>query len=251
MKLIILTICVYCLLEHIENTNEVQLNSLQSPLINPQSRISISWEPNGLLPTHVLDPTSYRVNIVLVLFNMHTGEWVEVPNGIVNPSQENTGQAEVEINIVSDNNELINDVRPVAIQVKIDSASTVMRQKRVAPLLLSLGRVIRWGKIIYYSLSNTLRTLCNSWCDSEPENIGQIILDELARFAPCAPRVEQARSPNSGLVEDTGISRVLSNYLFHRGTETCFRSERARYCQLFVHCVFMLYPMKKSIYTVQ
>ena len=56
-----------------------------------------------------------------------------------------------------------------------------------------------------------------------------MILDELERESrSCPSLLSQARLPSSGLVEDSGISRLLSNRFFHNGTDTCFRTREPR-----------------------
>ncbi len=194
----------------------------QSPMISPQSQITVSWDPRSFLPAQILDPTSLRVIIVLVLFDTTTGNWQEIPNGIVNPSHENIGEATVEIAALMVDSMT---VQPVAIQVRID-LGTNSRRKRI-PENLPLENVIQWSPILYYTPSGTgadLRAMCNEWYNSQPVFSGEIIREELEFFIPCAPTMEQARLPNTGLVEDVDLNLDF----FHKGVSTCFKSEIPR-----------------------
>ncbi len=133
----------------------------------------------------------------------------------------NVGQANVVIpNLVTNNNMV---VRPVAIQVRIGEFSGgVKRRKRLSVV----NRVILWTTILYFVGGGALRLNCEAWCNEQPTDIGERLLDELP---PCPPRVTQARLFNSGFKEDSGPSRFLSRYVFHIGSDTCFRSREARW----------------------
>ncbi len=212
---------------HIEDSTEVQHN-LNTPVILPQTEILITWNPFNLLPSHAEDPSFYKVNIVLVEFDMNTGEWEDVE--ILASGLPNVGQANVVIPILSvrTNNNMA--VRPIAIQVRIgDFSGDVLQQIRPIVRLL-VNRVTLWTPILYYMSSNNLRLRCEAWCNEQPTGIGKNLLDELP---PCPPRVTQARLFNSGFVEDSGINIILSRYVFHIGSETCFRSREARWMDIF------------------
>ena len=83
------------------------------------------------------------------------------------------------------------------------------------------GLVRRWTTTLYYSFSDFLRARCQSWCASQPANIGQEILRNVL---PCPPTVNRARFDNA-FREDTGV-RAFLNGFFHPGTATCFRQVR-------------------------
>ncbi len=94
-----LIIMLHCALPvHIEDSTEVQHN-LNTPVILPQTEILITWNPFDLLPSHAEDPSFYKVNIVLVEFDMNTGEWEDVE--ILASGLPNVGQANVVIPILS------------------------------------------------------------------------------------------------------------------------------------------------------
>jgi len=64
------------------------------------------------------------------------------------------------------------------------------------------------------ALANTLRSKCKKWCDEQPPNIGQEILD---RLPPCPPTVQQAHVDNRFQLDNRLIR------FFHPGAENCFR----------------------------
>ena len=173
---------------------------------------------------NIESPDRYLVNIYLVQFN-DDGEWEQLDQ--LARGQPNRGEAEVSIPLLVDaiegRQEIVQDILSVAVQVRVGGSLDDTGSQSLIQQLQN--RAVQWTSSLYYSLSNTFRQKCQDWCDMQPENIGEDIVRELT---PCPPLVEQARLPNSGLVEDEGISRLLSNTFFHRGTETCFRSRRAR-----------------------
>ena len=120
-------------------------------------------------------------------------------------------------------------VRPIAIQVRIGEFSGDVQRRRPIVRLL-VNRVTLWTPILYYMSSNDLRLRCEAWCNEQPTDIGKNLLDELP---PCPPRVTQARLFNSGFVEDSGINIIINRYVFHVGSETCFRSREARWMDIF------------------
>ncbi len=203
---------------HIEDSTEIQ-HDLSTLVVLPQTRIVVTWNVFSLLPSHAEDPSFYKVNIVLVQFDLNTGEWedlVMLASGLPNVGQEIV----VIPNLVTNNNMV---VRPVAIQVRIGefSGDDVMQRKRPIVRLL-VNRVFLWTTILYFVGGGALRLSCEAWCNEQPTDIGERLLDELP---PCPPRVTQAKLFNSGFVEDSGLSRLI----FHIESDTCFRSREVRW----------------------
>ena len=82
----------YSFTVHIEDSTEVQHN-LNTQVVLPQTGILITWNPFDLLPSHAENPSFYTVNIVLVEFDMNTGEWEDVE--ILASGLPNIGQAKL------------------------------------------------------------------------------------------------------------------------------------------------------------
>ena len=187
---------------------------------------------------NIESPDRYLVNIYLVQFN-DDGQWEQLDQLL--QGQPNRGEAAVSIPLLVEELEgrqqLVQDIVSVAVQVRVGG---YLDETGSQSLIQQLeNRAVQWTSSLYYSLSDTFRQKCQDWCDTQPDNIGEDIVSELT---PCPPLVQQARLPNSGLVEDQGISRLLSNTFFHRGTEICFRSRQAR----FVHSCRLTYSSNDS-----
>ena len=180
----------------------------------------MNWSPESIVP--MMNPNEFLVDLMLAQFDPDKEEWEDIQMLVT--GVENTGSRQVDIPLVFTNNRLLSDIRPIAVQVQLGEERSNTRRKR------QIGRAIRrWSTVLYYSFSNTLRTNCKEWCDSQPDNIGRTILDELEMESrSCPPLLSQARLLSSGLVEDSGINRLLSNRFFHRGTDTCFRTREPR-----------------------
>ena len=205
-----------------EDSTEV-LHDQEALLIHPNTSLTISWDPISLVPTHIENPDQYLVNICLVRFTSD-GHWVQVAELV--RGYPNTGEATVSIPSLVDGNQLlIQDIQPVAIQVRVGESQADPRFQSQTLIQQLEDKAKLWTAPLYYSLNNNFRQKCLDWWEMQPENIGEDIISELRA---CPPLVQRARRPNSGLVEDSGISRLRSNSFFHRGTTTCFRSREAR-----------------------
>ena len=130
--------CGYSFTVHIEDSTEVQHN-LNTQVVLPQTGILITWNPFDLLPSHAEDPSFYKVNIVLVEFDMNTGEWKDVE--ILASGLPNVGQANVVIPILSVRTNNNMTVRPIAIQVRIGEFSGDVLQRRRPIVRLLVNRV--------------------------------------------------------------------------------------------------------------
>lgn len=217
---------------------ELSLPTPSSLHLTALSPLTVSWNPDSLVP--MTDPDSFRVDITISRMDLDTGVWSRAET--VAHSLPNNGRAFINNipAIVSGNmgNNIIGDIGsndelfPVAVEVVVATAprvgdtplTTDERKRRQVgeENLLSrvVGAVRRWSTMIFYSASNALLQPCQSWCDDQPDNIGEELL---SRLPPCPPRVEQARAQNSGFKEDSGVARFLSRNFFHRGADTCFR----------------------------
>lgn len=201
-----------------EDTDHVQLDQ-NTLLLNRESpeTITVTWDPPSLLPT--MDPSSYRVNISLYRFISNTdggGEFRPFSDiGLTN--QENNGRAVFSAEAIgSDGLEL--DVYPVAVRISVAGPSQATEQSSILNRLS--GIVAQWTSTLYYALSMRLETLCIRWCATQRTGIGESIRN---RLPPCPPRVDQARTPNSGFTEDSGFWTQQTNRFFHPDAATCFR----------------------------
>ena len=212
---------------YFEDSSEVQHEG-ENLLLISRNTIRVNWIPTTLVPME--SPGNYLVDVILSRYNLETRIWEEL--AVLETGVPNDGSLQTDIpSIFVDNNPMV-DVYPVAIQVTVSRQADMFdsRRKRQSDgsggssLIESLRGVAKqWTSVLYYSLSDFLKRRCDAWCATQPDNIGEEILNSLP---PCPPLVQQARSPNNGFVEDTGLSRILSNTFFHSGTDTCFRLSR-------------------------
>ena len=190
-----------------------------SPLLLPDTPLTLRWSPEELV--RFGDPSATTVNIILYLFDFESGTWSELRR--LATGVENDGIEDVILPFISSNTPgQPDEVFPVAFQVSVGEIRELSRRQvdERPPMMNLLRRAAVWGPIVYYSISENLRGLCSEWCDEQPENIGETLLD---RLPPCPPTVSRARQ-DARYSEDTGVRRLL-NGIFHSGADACFRQQ--------------------------
>ena len=171
----------------------------------------MTWSPQFIIPFE--DPSTYTVDIVLHEYDVIGNIWKELETLATNVP--NSGERSV--TIMADNNHLSNIntvVCQVAIQITVGRAAS------------NMGSIGIWSGRAYMALLSELRKRCEAWCESQPANIGQEILD---RLPPCPPTVQRAVE-DSRFQEETLSSRIYatmfddqSRNFFHEGAASCFR----------------------------
>ena len=87
------------------------------------------------------------------------------------------------------------------------------------------GTVTQWTDIIWIVSTNKqssgtkLWSACKAWSTSEPSSIGQQLLDKVHSVFPCPPTIAQARTVNSGLIENKDTELIA---FFHPKATKCF-----------------------------
>lgn len=192
--------------------------------LEPKSTVKLDWNPN-ILP--YIDPQSYQVDILLYEIDEMSGS-LSSPH-VLKKAIDNTGSNEVEIPILRNTKV---PAAPVAIKVG-EAMESSSRRKRRAVDDSQLGGV--WSGVYFSAAARQnfffRRTTCASWSKKEGEEIGPALL---ATVLPCPPRLEQARLPNSGLIEvnfdsvfrSSNYNKQYQLYL-HSNTSVCFQ-QRAR-----------------------
>lgn len=194
-------------------------------LFLPNEPFNVTWNPeNILLHTVFGEPSSFTVDVVLHEYNFNTEVWTELQ--VLANNIPNTGETQVMIQGIIDNRVTFElpDVCRIAIAVAVSRESTSLRKRTVdfAQFERIAGAVKQWTREAYAvvkemarnALANTLRSKCKKWCDEQPPNIGQEILD---RLPPCPPTVQQAHVDNRFQLDNRLIR------FFHPGAENCFR----------------------------
>ena len=195
-----------------------------SLFLEPKSTVKLDWNPN-ILP--YIDPQSYKVDILLYEIDEMSGS-LSSPH-VLKKAIDNTGSNEVEIPILR---KAKVPAAPVAIKVG-EAMESSSRRKRSTADDSQLGGV--WSGIFFSAAARQnyifRRNKCDSWSNEEGEDIGPALL---ATVLPCPPRLEQARLPNSGLIEvnfdsvfrSSNYNKQYQLYL-HSNTSVCFQ-QRAR-----------------------
>ena len=192
--------------------------------LEPKSTVKLDWNPN-ILP--YIDPQSYQVDSLLYEIDEMSGS-LSSPH-VLKKAINNTGSNEVDIPILRNTDV---PAAPVAIKVEEAMNSSSRRKRRTADDSQLAGV---WSGIFFSAAARQnyiyRRTTCTSWSEKEGEEIGPALL---ATVLPCPPRLEQARLPNSGLIEvnfdsvfrSSNYNKQYQLYL-HSNTDVCFQ-QRAR-----------------------
>ena len=208
-----------------EDTDDVRLDQ-DSILLSQGSAdaITVTWDPLSILP--IMDASLYTVDIAL--YRLYTNP-DGVPGGEYRPflnilrDAPNNGIA---VFPVPSNDELVPEVYPVSVRISVGSR-TDFETSEEPSIIDGVGRsstlsglVAQWTSTLYYSVSMRLEARCVRWCARQETGIGERIRN---RLPACPPRVDQARTQNSGLKEDSGFWTVRTNRFFHPEADTCFR----------------------------
>ena len=131
----------------------------------------------------------------------------------------NTGSATVTVPTISHSSNQSVYVAVISIEAKgSDPLNPTLFDK-------AEGRVTQWTDIIWIVSTNKqssgtkLWSACKAWSTSEPSSIGQQLLDKVNSDFPCPPTIGQARTVNSGLIEDRD-TRMIG--FFHPKAFKCF-----------------------------
>ena len=213
----------------VEERIDVEANYI-SPLLRPDTTMTVRWSPENIIRLPNLEPDEIMVSVLMYEVDLETGSLSEM--AILARNIPNDGSAELTLPRMTPQ---AGEEQVCAVVVRVEATGlrdTEVTQPPTDPAtapsvdpsvllrLLVVTRIGPWGAVVYYSTSAILRYLCEDWCASEPEGIGEEIL---ARLPPCPPTVAQARN-DAVFIEDTGAGSFLSN-IFHPGADTCFRQQ--------------------------
>lgn len=166
----------------------------------------------------MVDPTFFTVDLELYRLDDDRKDWKFFLN--VMEGHPNTG--EIEFSMPSGDNVETN-VYPVALRISIGGQIAMGNQEepsQVSDIIKSAqDRVSQWFSSFFYYAVDSLDLMdeCMQWYDSEPSNIGEMLL---SRVPDCCQTVDRAAAPNSGFVRDTHDTLVA---FFHPGAASCYR----------------------------
>ena len=169
---------------------------------------TVEWVPLNLLP--LLDPNSYTVNIDLFRLKTEEEGWVHFLNIAMNHTNSGTANFTVPSSGLTEA-----EVYSVALRISVGDQEGSSVFDNI--LEFAEGSVSQWKSDLYYATSLDLLQTCINWFLSEPQDIGQTILN---RVPSCCATEERAAAPNSGFVRD-GFDSLIA--FFHPDAASCYR----------------------------
>ena len=168
---------------------------------------------------NVITPSDLLVDIKLHIFqisnNVSTLEQVTTLDSDV----ANTGSATVTVPIISHSSNQSVYAAIISIEAKGSNLQNLTLFDKAE------GTVTQWTDIIWIVSTNKqssgikLWSACKTWSINEPSSIGQQLLEKVRSDFPCPPTIGQARTVNSGLLEDRDTKLIE---FFHPKAFKCF-----------------------------
>ena len=204
----------------IEDDNHVDISSHELP-IHVGDNITLTWSTVSLTKPlqDIIAPSDLLVDIKLHIFQISNDVPTLEQVTTLDSNVANTGSATVTVPTISHSS-----------NQSVYAAIILIEAKGSDPLNPTLfdkaeGRVTQWTDIIWIVSTNKqssgtkLWSACKAWSTSEPSSIGQQLLDKVRSDFPCPPTIGQARTVNSGLIEDRD-TRLIG--FFHPKAFKCF-----------------------------
>ena len=210
-------------LGRIEDDSRVDISSHELP-IYVGDEITLTWSSTSLTEPvqDIIQPTDLVVDINLYIFQITNDVPTLEKVATLDSEVANIGSATVKLpNISHSSNQ---SVYAAIISVEAKGRNTTLFDR-------AEGTVTQWTDIIWIVSTNKqssgtkLWSACKAWSISEPSSIGQQLLDKVRSDFPCPPTIGQARTINSGLIEDRDIRLIkflhpLAAKCFHQRTIT-------------------------------
>ena len=194
----------------VEDSNAVESVKI---LLLPNDKAVIRWSPDSIIPPQFEDafavPTDYNVDIYLYRLDLMSENYTRIEKLVSDIP--NTGMYEITLPLVNLPDAFAAGLIGVSLSEQFTSRST--RNALSNAVLGLLRRASNFG-LIYVGGSLAARALCAAWLLTEPDDIGEKILD---RLPPCPP-VRNAALNDPDFTEENFL---LS--FFHPGASSCFR----------------------------
>ena len=212
--------------ERIEDDSRVGINSNEL-LFHVGDDIILTWSTASLTKSleDVIAPSDLLVDIKLHIFQITNDIPTLEQVTILDSDVANTGSVTVKIPTISHSSN--QSVYTVIISIEAKGSDPQN------PTLFDIvkEKVTQWTDIIWIVSTNKqssgtkLWSACKTWSISEPSSIGQQLLDKVRSDFPCPPTIGQARTVNSGLIEDRNTKWIAylhpkANKCFHQRTIT-------------------------------
>ena len=194
----------------VEDSNAVESDKI---LLLPNDKTVIHWSPDSIVPLYFEDtfavPTDYNVDIYLYRLDLMSENYTRIEK--LASDIPNTGMYEITLSLVNLPDGFVAGLFGVSLTEQFTSAST---GNAIPDDVLDLIRKASKFGLIYVGGSLAAREICSAWLLTEPDDIGEMILD---RLPPC-PLVQNAALYDPDFTEENFL---ISFY--HPGASSCFR----------------------------
>lgn len=214
MLLLLLLLLLLLYLVAIDDASFIGFNNEVGLLYTPNETLEISWDKGSLLPQSLTkrQDVTVTVDIQLAEVNAEMGSIRTIAKLASNIT--NTGRYRVIIP---------SDYEGISAAVVQLTIASVQSSNPLQSLLSNLdktynkikGQFAVWSREIYVSGSNVFQEQCEEWYKSEPDGIGDTLLQ---RLPPCPPT--ENRMTNVFVKEDYGNA---FREFFHPSTSSCYR----------------------------
>ena len=182
-------------------------------LIQAQDTITLTWIPTSLSEsTGTVNTTALQINIKLYIFTNNSVDQVhELASNI-----DNNGSYTVSIPTVSHSS--AQTVYPAIISIE------AVGNNHQNPILYDSteGTVKQWTDMIWISNIDKFFAECKAWSANEHPTVGEALLSVVRSEVPCPPTIDQARTINSGLIQNTNTRLVR---FLHPNADKCYHQQ--------------------------
>ena len=203
LDLLLLYIVISIFVESIEHGYKVNILS-NDLLIRAQDTITLTWIPTSLSEsTGTINTTALYINIILYIF---TDGFINQVNELAS-NISNNGSCNVSIPTVS--HPSAQTVYPAIISIEAIGSDYDNAE----------GTVKQWTDMIWITNDNEFYDECKTWSAHEHVTVGEALLSVVRSEVPCPPTIDQARTINSGLIQNTNTRLVM---FLHPNADKCY-----------------------------
>ena len=195
-----------------------------SILLQYGTDIQLSWDPETILPM-ITEYNSFMVDVYVYTYEKKTQEWSQ---NVKHKSLQNTGQAQINLGLISDKKSVFATCIHVTVGKTTGSSSPNTRDflERFHMATVPFpNRTGLWSGLVFSthntaglsaertkaSLKNKFIRKCSGWRMQEAEKISEDVIKSLPS---CPPTLDRAQLPNSGL-EEQRLDSVSYTTMYH------------------------------------
>ena len=202
--------------------NTIEVESQGDTLAIGES-INVTWNPLEIIDSNLFEIDTPKVDISLLRYKEDEEEWEET--AMLATDLHNNGRASVrlpDIEPLDESRSLDLTLIQVALNTSTSTTQSPRMKRSTSRVLRRLRRFSKGLAIGYLKASIAGRLLCEVW------HFADRGVDE-TQIPPCPCNKSQAKN-DSRYEQETGTGAdILREYVFHPGSESCFRQTTARY----------------------